>query len=72
MKRNKDKLRDLRVSPGDLVTKIYGCVKEDEIDAVGIVLSVTRTQNAFASVQLPHGLRSWRVENLEVVGSSTC
>ncbi len=72
MKRSKDKPSDLRVSPGDLVTKIYGCVKEDEIDAVGIVLSATQTLNAFASVQLPQGLRSWRVENLEVVGSSTC
>ena len=72
MKRNKDEPRNLRVSPGDLVTKIYGCVKEDEIDAVGIVLSVTQPQNEFASVQLPHGLRLWRVENLEVVGSSAC
>lgn len=72
MKIGKAKTHDLRVSPGDLVTKIYGCIEEDEIDVVGIVLSVTQTQNAFASVQLPQGLRSWRVENLEVVGSSTC
>lgn len=55
--------------PGDLVKKVYGNVKPDELGVTGVIVSIHPLGAAatFVEVCLPCGIRVWREQNIEKV-----
>lgn len=53
---------------GDLVKKVYGNVKPDELGFTGVIVSMHHLGAAnFVEVCLPCGIRLWREQNIEKV-----
>jgi len=56
---------------GDLVKKRWGRIDPEDNGVIGIIFmkpSIHEGCRDFVKVMLPHGVRSWRMSELELIG----